>query len=102
VKGERTVTQLLSDQPWLIVVALGMLIPITAIVFATVTDYLRKVRQAELEAGLKHEMLQRGMSAEEIRTVIEASGRPKMKTRVCSGRGWHDVHVEPVSDRRGC
>ncbi|HZU39182.1 MAG TPA: hypothetical protein VFA18_24865, partial [Gemmataceae bacterium] len=54
-----------------------LLIPILGIVFGTVTSYLTAVRRAELEASLKHEMLQRGMSAEEIKTVIEASPHRK-------------------------
>jgi hypothetical protein len=32
----------------------------------------QKVRLAEISAGLKHQMLERGMSAEEIKTVLEA------------------------------
>ena len=35
--------------------------------------YWWKIRQAELDASLKQEMLQRGMSAEEIQTVLTAS-----------------------------
>jgi hypothetical protein len=70
---------LLRHEPWLIVVGLGLLIPIFGIVFGTTTNYLARVRQAELEANLKQEMLQRGMSAEEIRMVIEATSRGKGK-----------------------
>jgi hypothetical protein len=33
----------------------------------------RKVRQAELEASLKHEMITRGMSAADIKVVLESS-----------------------------
>jgi hypothetical protein len=79
VQGEPTMLELLRESPWLIVVILAMLIPIVGIVFGTTTRYLARVRQAELEAGLKQEMLQRGMSAEEIRTVIEASAQRKGK-----------------------
>jgi hypothetical protein len=63
--------------PWLIPGALAMLIPILAIAFGTVTSYLEKTRQAELDAGLKHAMLERGMSAEEIQAVLEATSRQK-------------------------
>jgi hypothetical protein len=70
---------LLKDSPWLIVIGLGVLIPITGIIFGTVTNYLARVRQAELEASLKQEMLQRGMSAEDIRMVIEATSQRKGK-----------------------
>jgi len=68
--------ELLIRNPWLIVVCGGLLIPLSAIIFGTVTGYLRKSRQAELDATLKHEMLQRGMSAEDIRIVLEASSNP--------------------------
>jgi hypothetical protein len=37
-----------------------------------ITDYLHKSRQSEIEAWLKLNMLERGMSAEDIRTVLEA------------------------------
>jgi heme/copper-type cytochrome/quinol oxidase subunit 2 len=72
--------ELLRHEPWLIVVCLGLLIPIFGIVFGTTTNYLARVRQAELEASLKHNMLERGMTAEQIRTVIEATSRGKGKT----------------------
>jgi hypothetical protein len=71
--------ELLRENPWLIIVILALLIPIFGIVFGTVTSYLTRTRQAELDASLKHEMLQRGMSAEEIRMVVEASPRGKHK-----------------------
>jgi hypothetical protein len=72
--------ELLKQEPWLIIVVLGMLIPILGIVFGTTTSYLARVRQAELEAGLKQDMLQRGMSAEEIKMIIEATPRRKGKS----------------------
>jgi hypothetical protein len=78
--------ELLYANPWLIVVGLGCLIPIAGIVFGTTTTYLRRVRIAELEASLKHEMLQRGMSAEEIRTVMESSSRGYGKKH-CGSQG---------------
>ena len=44
------------------------------------------VRNKEIAAGLKHDMLERGMSAEDIRTVIEAgrSAVPDRDSRVCA------------------
>jgi len=69
--------ELFRENPWLLVVMMGMLIPIAGIVFGTTTGYLTRVRRAELEASLKEQMLQRGMSAEEIRTVIEATSHRK-------------------------
>jgi hypothetical protein len=46
-------------------------ISLTLITWA-ITDSWRKVRRAEIEAGLKHEMLARGMSPEEIERVLRA------------------------------
>ena len=71
--------QLISDNPWLVPVALGLLVPISAIVCGTWTGYRVRVRKAELEAGLIQEMLQRGMSAEDIRTVLDASPKKAAK-----------------------
>jgi hypothetical protein len=74
--------EFLNDNPWLIIPSLALLIPIIGIMFGTVTSYLLRARQAELDAALKQDMLQRGMTAEEIRIVIEAS--PRRKGRRCS------------------
>jgi hypothetical protein len=64
--------QLVSDYPWLVVCALVAIVIVacTAIVF--VTDYLRNSRQAEIDATLKQEMIHRGMTAADIKTVLEA------------------------------
>jgi hypothetical protein len=37
------------------------------------------IRRTELEAGLKRSMLERGMSAEEIRIVIHAGSEPSLE-----------------------
>ena len=42
-------------------------------VTSTVAYYWHKLQKAELEASLKQEMIQRGMSADEIERVIQAS-----------------------------
>ena len=42
-------------------------------VVSSVGYYWHKVRKVELEAALKQEMIQRGMSADEIKQVIQAS-----------------------------
>ena len=68
--------QLLSDNPWIIPIILGCSIPIIAIIFGTVTDHLRKTHQADLDAHLKQEMIQRGMSAEEIVAILQARSTP--------------------------
>jgi hypothetical protein len=79
--------ELLSNNPWLIIVTLALLIPICGIVFGTVTGYRLKVRKAELQAGLIQEMLERGMSAEDIRMVLEAS--PKTAARHGAANSAH-------------
>jgi hypothetical protein len=71
--------ELLTENPWLPIPCLALLIPIFGIIFGTITNYLTAVRKAELEASLKQDMLQRGMSADEIKTVIEASSGGKGK-----------------------
>ena len=40
-----------------------------------VADYWHKIRKAEIAAKLKHDMLDRGMSADEIRIVLEAGSK---------------------------
>jgi hypothetical protein len=71
--------ELFQENPWLLIVTMALLIPILGVIFGTTTNYLSRVRQAEVEANLKHDMLQRGMSAEEIKMVIEATPRRKGK-----------------------
>jgi hypothetical protein len=44
-------------------------------IIPTIAHYWWKIRSAEIEANLKHDMLQRGMSAEEIQTVLAAPGK---------------------------
>jgi hypothetical protein len=76
--------ELVQENPWLIVVCLALLIPILGIVFGTVTSHFTRVRKAEIEAGLKMEMIQRGMSAEEIKMVVEAMPRKNCKREPAS------------------
>jgi hypothetical protein len=42
-----------------------------------ITDYRRKVRKDALDASLKQEMLQRGMSADDIVRVLEAQSKER-------------------------
>src|SRR5436309_3231413 len=41
-----------------------------------IARYWTKVRRAEIDAALKHDMLQRGMGADEIERVLRASQSP--------------------------
>jgi hypothetical protein len=74
--GRLAVLEILKDSPWLIIVVLALLIPIFGVIFGTITSYLKAVKLAEIEAHLKQEMLQRGMSADDIKKVIEATSKP--------------------------
>ena len=49
----------------------GLLCAITAIIAGAWT----KVRRTEIAAALKHDMLNRGMSADDIRTVLETGSK---------------------------
>jgi hypothetical protein len=73
---EFTLGRLLYREPWIIPVVLAFMVPITGIIFGTLTNYWRRTRQAELDAALKQQMLERGMSAEEIVQVLEAKSQP--------------------------
>jgi hypothetical protein len=72
------VLQLLSD-PIFLALAPATLIPVTAIVACC----WGKAHRASLDASLKHEMLQRGMSADEIVMVIQAGSR-RSSSRKCA------------------
>jgi hypothetical protein len=65
--------EILANNPWLMVCILAavVIVATTAIVFFT--DYMRTSRQAEIDATLKQLMLERGMTAADIKTVLEAS-----------------------------
>ena len=73
--GGPDVLEIFSANPWLVAVAEIAFVPLVGIVCISFNVCRRKIRVAEFDFELKRDMLQRGMSAEEIRTVIEA-GRP--------------------------
>jgi hypothetical protein len=86
--------ELLQDHPWLIVCMLAAVVIVvcTAIVF--ITEHLRSTHQAEIDASLKHEMLSRGMSAADIKTVLEASADGRQNEQpVRVGLGKFQVEV---------
>jgi hypothetical protein len=61
----------------LVAVAGGLLIPILCGVMGIITDYLYKIRQL----ALKQDMLNRGMSADEIRVVLDAGSKNSRKAQ---------------------
>ena len=65
--------QLFVDNPWLVLCALASVVIVFCVAIVFVTDHLRTSHQAEIDATLKQDMLNRGMSAADIKTVLEAS-----------------------------
>ena len=68
--------EIFSANPWLVAVAEIAFVPLVGVVVGIVCISFnvcrRKIRLAQFDFELKRDMLQRGLSAEEIRTVIEA------------------------------
>lgn len=71
----------------------GELIAVLAIVgglicgtIVMIGDYWHKIRKAELQARLKQDMLDRGMSAAEIREVLEAGTKASKSQLESCGR----------------
>jgi hypothetical protein len=65
----------------------------------------RKLRQTELETGLKQDMLNRGFSAEQIKCVLEASGtkrsgEEKVKTSPTGDSKQHEEKEEILAAAR--
>ena len=56
-----------------------IVICLTALVFVIglVSHTIGKFHRARLESALKHELLNRGMSADEIAQIVEASAAPR-------------------------
>ena len=83
---------------------LGILLGFTAIIgffstaiIAVVASQWRRVREADIEANLKATMLEQGMSATEIREVIESGrGRRRKEWRYVA-KMMHDHHK-----KQGC
>jgi hypothetical protein len=79
------VLELFSDNPWLVAVAEVALVPLVGIVCISMNVCRRKISLARFDFELKRDMLNRGLSAEEIRIVIEA-GSPAARasaSRAC-------------------
>lgn len=63
---------LIHENPWLLVIVLAaaVILGCTAIVF--ITAYLKSTHQAEIDAMLKREMVARGLTAADIKQILEA------------------------------
>ena len=79
--------EIFSANPWLVAVAEIALVPLVCvcvgIVCISVCVCTRKIRLARFDFELKRDMLQRGLSAEEIRTVIEAGRHDVLAPEAC-------------------
>jgi hypothetical protein len=88
--GVPNVLEIFSANPWLVAVAEVAFVPLVGVVVGIVCISFnvcrRKIRLAQFDFELKRDMLQRGFSAEDIRTVIEAGRRavPDHDPRPCS------------------
>jgi hypothetical protein len=85
--GAATMLDLLQTHPWLIVLFLIAAVVIACVAIVFVTDYNRRTHQAEIDAMLKRDMLARGLSAADIKTVLEASGDPEHARAACENGG---------------
>jgi hypothetical protein len=92
------VLQLFTANPWLVAVAEVALVPLVAIVCISFNVCRRKIRLARFDFELKRDMLQRGMSAADIRTVIEA-GRAGQTGPPPPGKGRAVLDPEQVRVR---
>ena len=99
--------EIFSANPWLVAVAEIAFVPLVGVVVGIVCISFnvcrRKIRLAQFDFELKRDMLQRGMSAEEIRTVIEAGRRAAPAAEACraqwSGRSADGVRTAPLAER---
>ena len=74
---------------WFLVFAPAIVVPVTAIV----ASLWYKAHRDSLDASLKHEMLQRGMSADDIVKVLQArSGKVRFSPKAPSRPA--DEHVQ--------
>jgi hypothetical protein len=95
------VLDIFSANPWLVAVAEVAVVPLVGVVVISFNVCRRKIRLARFDFELKRDMLQRGMSAEDIRTVIEA-GRTSRAVPLPPSKGRavldpEEVHVRPAA-----
>jgi hypothetical protein len=72
--------------PWEMIVLVSIVGGLFVIIFAVGADVWQRVRKAEIETKLKQDMLDRGMSADEIRTVLDA-GKSNSFSKICDSIG---------------
>ena len=77
--------QLFVDHPWLAACAMASVVTVACVAIVFIMDHLRQTHQSEIDASLKHDMLNRGMSAADIKTVLEARGDGEATRMALSG-----------------
>jgi tartrate dehydratase alpha subunit/fumarate hydratase class I-like protein len=81
-------SQVFIDNPWLVLCVVIAVVSVTCTALVFITDYLRKSHQAEIDAALKQDMLNRGLSAADIKTILEASSDgEEMRMAMCGDQG---------------
>ncbi len=94
----RIVEALASDPGIAIGAVLGSL-GIIAVTVMSVSAQWRRIRQAEELNALKREMLQAGMSADEIAHVVSASPKSKFRGLISEhARQWHGCVGDAASE----
>jgi hypothetical protein len=99
-------SQLFLDNPWLAVCGMAAVVIVACVAIVFITDYLRKSHQSEIDASLKQDMLNRGLSAADIKTVLEASSDGEATRLALSGNpgvrvGLGKFQVEVGASPRG-
>jgi hypothetical protein len=79
-------TEFLIVNPWVVAVGEIALAAVAGILIISTNVCIRKVRLGRYDCELKRDMLQRGFSAEDIRTVIEAGRRTSRMRESCLTR----------------
>lgn len=79
--------EIVASNPWLVVIVVGGVVAIGCTAIVVVTEYLRQNNQAEIDASLKHAMLERGMSAADITAVLASTGDPEQVRRASRDEG---------------
>jgi hypothetical protein len=85
-----------NDGIWIVgIMAITVGVPVIAY-------YWFQYRKAELEATLKHAMIERGMSAEDIKMVLEATAGEKSVEGAEVGNGQRKASPENAGPGWGC
>jgi hypothetical protein len=98
--------QTFAENPWLIVCALAAAVIVICVAIVFISEHLRTSHQAEIDAMLKHDMIERGMSAADIKTVLEATTDGEAARLALNGTqgvrlGLGSFHVEVGSVNKG-